>query len=43
VLPVNNKLDWECEELKAKFPKTEKNIPVPVPNLNIASALSMGR
>jgi glyceraldehyde-3-phosphate dehydrogenase (NADP+) len=29
--PVNDKLDWNNEELKAKFPKTKNDINVPIP------------
>lgn len=31
VSPVHDKLDWECEALKAKFPKNRNDIPVSVP------------
>ncbi|KAL2022457.1 hypothetical protein VTK56DRAFT_5286 [Thermocarpiscus australiensis] len=31
VSPVNDKLDWECQELKAKFPKSKDDIGVPLP------------
>lgn len=29
--PVDDKLDWECQELKAKFPKSKDDISVPIP------------
>lgn len=31
VSPVGDKLDWDCAELKAKFPKTKADIDVPIP------------
>lgn len=31
VSPVGDKLDWECQELKEKFPKTKQDINVPIP------------
>jgi glyceraldehyde-3-phosphate dehydrogenase (NADP+) len=32
VSPVGDKLDWDCQELKAKFPKSKGDIDVPIPN-----------
>jgi glyceraldehyde-3-phosphate dehydrogenase (NADP+) len=29
--PVDDKLDWNCAELKANFPKTKNDITVPIP------------
>ncbi|RKU40457.1 hypothetical protein DL546_001358 [Coniochaeta pulveracea] len=30
--PVGDKLDWDCQELKAKFPKTKDDIKEPIPS-----------
>ncbi|KAL2197066.1 aldehyde dehydrogenase [Corynascus similis CBS 632.67] len=32
VSPVGDKLDWECNELKDKFPKSRDDIGIPIPN-----------
>lgn len=31
VSPVGDKLDWECQELKSKFPRSRNDIGVPIP------------
>lgn len=31
VSPVGDKIDWDCQELKAKFPKSKGDINVPIP------------
>ncbi|KAB5582855.1 aldehyde dehydrogenase [Coniochaeta sp. 2T2.1] len=32
VSPVRDKLDWDCQELKAKFPKSKEDINIPIPS-----------